>query len=102
MMQSLPISRCRSFFRRKGINMISRWVSIRNVVTISLVVVAFVFGCAISRADQPHMQAALAALRDARHELEVATPNKGGHRERAIELVEKAIGQVEEGIAYAR
>ena len=74
-----------------------------NVVMISLIVGAFVLGgCATTRADQPHMQAALAALRDARHELEVAERNKGGHRERAIELIDAAIAQVKEGISYAR
>ena len=30
-----------------------------------------------------------------------AVPNKGGHRERAIELVDRAIVQVREGIAVA-
>ena len=73
-----------------------------NVVMISLIVGAFVLGCGTARAEQPHMKAALAALRDAKHELEVAARNKGGHRERALELVDKAIAQVEEGIAYGR
>jgi hypothetical protein len=76
--------------------------SMRNGLTILLVVTAFFLGCVITYAAQPHMQSALKALRTARHELEIATPNKGGHRERAIELIDKAIGQVEEGIAYAR
>jgi len=74
-----------------------------NAVMISLIVGAFLLGgCATTSADQPHMQAALAALREARHELEVAERNKGGHRERALELVDKAISQVKEGIEYAR
>ena len=75
---------------------------IYNVVMISLIVGAFVLGCGTARADQPHMHAALAALRDARHELEVAEHNKGGHREHAIELINKAIEQVEKGIKAAR
>jgi len=45
--------------------------------------------------------AALALLQNARAELEAAVPNKGGHRERAIELVDRAIVQVREGIAFA-
>ncbi len=73
-----------------------------NVVVISLIVGAFVLGCATVRADQPHMQAALASLRDARHQLEAAEKNKGGHRERAIELIDSAIDQVKKGIEYSR
>ena len=90
------------FPRRKEINMLRPRTLIYNVVMISLIVGAFVLGCGTARADQPHMRAALAALRNARHELEVAERNKGGHRERALELVDKAIAQVEEGIARAR
>ena len=33
-------------------------------------------------------------------ELQKASPNKGGHREKAIELTRQAISQVEEGIQY--
>lgn len=47
---------------------------------------------------QPHMQSALASLRAAKQQLEVARHNKGGHRTRAINLINQAIGQVETGI----
>jgi hypothetical protein len=50
---------------------------------------------------QPHMEAALAALQQAERELSEATPNKGGHREHALELVQKATNQVRKGIEYA-
>jgi hypothetical protein len=50
---------------------------------------------------QPHMDAALGLLQNARGELQASEPNKGGHRERAIALVDQAIGQVREGIAFA-
>ena len=53
-------------------------------------------------AGQPNMDAALGHLRAARAALVRATPNKAGHRERAIELVDRAIVQVEEGKAAAR
>jgi len=53
-------------------------------------------------ADQPHMQAALEALRSARRELDAATPDKGGHRAKAITLVNDAIAQVEKGITFDR
>ncbi len=50
---------------------------------------------------QPHMRIALQHLREARIQLEKAAPNKGGHRAKAIELVDRAIDQVEKGIQYA-
>lgn len=53
-------------------------------------------------ARQPYMDRALEHLRAARASLQAAEPNKGGHRERAIELVDRAIAQVEEGIRFAR
>ena len=52
-------------------------------------------------ANQPFMESALADLQDARGNLVSAEPNKGGHRERAIELVDRAIAEVEAGIAFA-
>ncbi len=50
---------------------------------------------------QPHMHTALGHLRAAKESLERADPDKGGHRARAIQLVNDAIRHVEEGIAYA-
>jgi hypothetical protein len=49
---------------------------------------------------EPHMAAAMEHLRAARAELDQATPNKGGHRERAIKLVDDAIHQVQDGMEY--
>jgi hypothetical protein len=48
---------------------------------------------------QPHMQAALRALRNAREQLDKAVPDKAGHRVKAIELVDQAIRETEQGIA---
>ncbi len=53
-------------------------------------------------AQQPRMYAALDALRTARAELIAATPNKGGHRARAIQLVNQAIDETNAGIRYAQ
>jgi len=53
-------------------------------------------------AYQSHMHAALDALRTARSELQASTPNKGGHRERAINLVDQAIDETRAGIDFAR
>jgi hypothetical protein len=52
-------------------------------------------------ANQPNMQAALGSLQAARAELIQSRPNKGGHRERAINFVNAAINETEAGIAYA-
>jgi hypothetical protein len=46
------------------------------------------------------MRAALKYLRAAHAELKDATADKGGHRVKAMELTEAAIGQVEKGIAF--
>jgi hypothetical protein len=50
---------------------------------------------------QPHMNESIALLQSARGELQAATPNKGGHRERAMALIDQAIGEVRAGIAFA-
>ena len=52
--------------------------------------------------DQPHMDAALDKLRSARSHLEAANEDKGGHRVKALEHVNKAIDEVQKGIEYAR
>ncbi len=53
-------------------------------------------------ADQPHMQAALDALRTAERELHEAEADKGGHRVKAERLVHDAIVEVEKGINFDR
>ena len=40
-------------------------------------------------------------LQSARAELGAATPNKGGHREKAMQLIDQAIGEIRAGIAFA-
>ena len=52
-------------------------------------------------AYEPNMENALHALENAHTWLERASPNKGGHRERAIGMVEQAINEVRAGIAYS-
>jgi hypothetical protein len=49
---------------------------------------------------QPKMRATLDALSQAHRELEAASPNKGGHRERALEIVGSAMSEVQAGIEY--
>ncbi len=65
------------------------------------ILIASSVGVGYALGQQPHMDAALALLQNARGELDRAEPNKGGHRERALALVDQAIGQVREGIAFA-
>jgi hypothetical protein len=47
------------------------------------------------------MSETITILQSARAELAKATPNKGGHRERALGLIDQAIGEVRAGMAFA-
>lgn len=49
---------------------------------------------------EPHMAAALQHLRQAEEELEKAAPNKGGHRETALQQVQQAESSVIAGIQW--
>ena len=72
----------------------------KTTIVILLSISALGLNSAFAR--QPHMDNALRHLREAREALQRAEANKGGHRERAIEFVDRAIAQVEEGIRFAR
>jgi hypothetical protein len=74
--------------------------TLRSSLIILMVISAL--GLNSARADQPYMENALRHLREARGALQRAMPNKGGHRERALDLVDRAIAQVEDGIRFAR
>lgn len=52
-------------------------------------------------AAQPHMLSARDHLKAAYHQLDVADPDKGGHRMTAMKLVKDAITEVNAGIGYA-
>lgn len=56
----------------------------------------------IALADQPHMQSAIKHLEGAKEELQKAEADKGWHRERAIDSIQKAIDETKSGIDYAR
>jgi hypothetical protein len=49
---------------------------------------------------QPNMQAALQNLREAQQNLQNASTDKGGHRVRAMDLVNQAMREVEAGMRY--
>lgn len=79
----------------------NRWKIL--AVALAAALVAVLGSAALDSASairQPQMQAALQKLRAARRHLEQATPDKGGHRGKAMDLVGQAIGEVEAGIAY--
>ena len=50
---------------------------------------------------QPHMAAAVVALREARKQLKEAKHDKGGFRDKAIHATQEAINQLKEGIHFA-
>jgi hypothetical protein len=50
---------------------------------------------------QPKMRAAWSALQQAKAAVESASPNKGGHREQAIVLIQQAIEAVDAGMRFA-
>ena len=62
---------------------------------------ALALSAAPAAAYQGNMERALASLGEALASLQASTPNKGGHRERAIKLVERAMNQVQTGIEWA-
>ncbi len=73
-------------------------------IAVSLLLATVLFGGFLASrawADQPHMEAALRHLQAAKQELEIATPDKGGHRANAILLINDAMDQVERGMEVA-
>jgi hypothetical protein len=68
---------------------------------IGAMTISGVAGYAVAQIDQPHMRNALVDLQSAAGELSVAQMDKGGHRAAALTLVNQAISQVQQGIAYA-
>jgi hypothetical protein len=73
--------------------------SARTVLLGAVIAASMGIGYAIGA--QPHMTATIALLQSARAELAAAIPNKGGHRERGLGLIDQAIGEVRAGIAFA-
>jgi len=50
---------------------------------------------------QPEMVRALEALTNATHLLQAAGDDKGGHKIKAMQLIDQAIGEVHAGIEFA-
>ncbi len=74
-------------------------LAVLTIFTVGAMSGSLLVSCAV--ANQPHMQAALDHLQIALHELQISTPNKGGHRFAAINLTKQAIDETEAGISYA-
>ena len=72
-----------------------------RIASLTIVALAAAASLNLAFADrQPAMRAALNNLRQARHLLEKAERDKGGHRDKALELTDQAIKEVETGIAF--
>lgn len=71
----------------------------RTVLGVFVVLFAF---AAVAFADQPRMAAARSDLQRARVQLQAALANKGGHRVKAIEYINAAISEINQGIAFDR
>jgi hypothetical protein len=74
----------------------------RNLLVILMTAVISLSFVLPVRADQPRMRAARGDLDNAMQSLRRASADKGGHRERAMDLVSKAITAVNNGIEYDR
>jgi len=67
---------------------------------VSCLTTGYIAGQAI--AAQEHMHEARQHLQQARSELQRAENDKGGHRTKAMDLVDRAISEVNEGMAHSR
>jgi hypothetical protein len=78
------------------------WKASTLVLTVMLCAVAsFDFVRVAEAFEQPQMRAAEEALHNAREHLEHAEHDKGWHRAKALETVDKAIREVHAGIVFA-
>jgi|GEM_PF-1961838 len=74
---------------------------LKKLGLVPLFLAGVIFGSALTGtafAYQGHMWSALHALENARGQLNAASHDKEGHREAALDLVNRAIVQVNEGI----
>ena len=71
----------------------------KRISVVALILVGALMSFAYAQ-NQPHMQQALQSLQSAKSELDKASHSKGGHRAKAIELINQAIAEVKAGIDY--
>ena len=70
-------------------------------LSLALMAMLLVLRRSAAEENQPHMQAALQHLQEAKEELNRAEHEKGGHREKALDLNDSAIKEVREGMRFA-
>ena len=80
-------------------------IQVRSAISTTLIIAAALVvntKSAVAQVErQGNMVQARQALESALHSLQVATDDKGGHKVKAIQLIEAAIAEVNEGIRYA-
>ncbi len=76
----------------------ARLFALTLVLGLLSVPISAVAGYNIDDEDQPHMQAALDALKQAEQHLQEAKHDKGGHRAAALKATREAIKHVEMGM----
>lgn len=75
--------------------------TVLQIAAIAAAAAAVTLPATVAHAEQGNMDRALASLQAALQSLREATPNKGGHKEIAVQLIEQAIGEVNAGIRFA-
>ncbi len=72
----------------------------KKIMSVAIIALA-VAAPGIAQAEgQPAMQAALKNLKEARQNLEQASHDKGGHRGKAMKMIDDAIEQVKAGMKF--
>ncbi|CAK0754454.1 exported hypothetical protein [Gammaproteobacteria bacterium] len=72
-----------------------------NITTAVVFCICILGSISLAMAEpQPHMAAALNHLESAQNQLRRADNDKGSHRERALELIQAAMGEVRQGIEF--
>jgi hypothetical protein len=73
------------------------------VFGLSSALIGMILGAAVivALAKQGHMEGAYHHLQGAKQELQEADHDKGGHRDKALELVNQAMAEVQTGMQFA-
>ena len=77
-------------------------MKMKSILAVLFLIVCAAAALAATPPDQPLMVAARADLNKAKTQLQLALHDKGGHRAKAVGLVNSAIAEVNAGIAYDR
>ena len=73
---------------------------VKKFLGVLIVVLGLMAATGAATPDQPFMEAARGDLQKAKAELQLAMHDKAGHRAKALDLVNRAIGQVNAGNAW--